>query len=53
MNDLFVAHGNLGRAAMDQSLAEGEVLVVAPRGNGRFDIEGTLTLSDLKASALE
>lgn len=49
VNTLFAAHGNLGRAATGQNLAEGEVLIVAPRGNGAFDIEGTLTLADLKA----
>lgn len=48
LNNLFVAHGNLGRAATGQSLAEGEVLIVAPRGNSEFEIEGTLTLADLR-----
>ena len=43
VNDLFVAHGNLGRAAFETSLAEGEVLVIAPRAHGRFEIAGTLT----------
>lgn len=49
VNDLFVAHGNLGRAAMGASLAEGEVLVVAPRGDGRFETVGTLTSAALLA----
>lgn len=49
VNDLFVAHGNLGRAATDTGLAEGELLVVAPRGDGRFDAVGTLTPAALMA----
>ncbi|MGI9384096.1 MAG: histidine phosphatase family protein [Methyloligellaceae bacterium] len=48
VNDLFAAHGNLGRAATGQSLSEGEILVVKPMGNGRFDIVGTLTPMRLK-----
>ena len=48
-NDLFAAHGNLGRAATGQSLSEGDVLIVAPRGNGQFDIVGTLTPANLRA----
>lgn len=51
VNNLFVAHGNLGRAAMGQSLAEGEVLIIVPRGNGEYDIDGQFTLADLKALA--
>lgn len=47
-NTLFVAHGNLGRAATNTSLSEGEVLVITPRGEGGFDIEGSLTLSVLR-----
>ena len=49
VNILFVAHGNLGRAATDQSLAEGEVLILNPRGDGRFEITGGLKLEDLEA----
>jgi len=48
VNDLFVAHGNLGRAATGKSLAEGEVLIVNPHGNGEFNIEGTLNLIDIR-----
>ncbi len=48
VNDMFVAHGNLGRAATGQALGEGEVLVIAPLGNGQFDIIGTLTSTRLK-----
>lgn len=49
VNDLFVAHGNLGRAALETSLAEGEMLVVAPRSHGRFEAAGTLTPAALMA----
>ncbi len=51
VNILFVAHGNLGRAATGESLAEGEILVVGPRGESRFVIEGRLKLDDLEALA--
>lgn len=51
LNDLFAAHGNLGRAATGQSLGEGEVLVIAPRGNGQFDTVGRLTPARLKTLA--
>ena len=47
VNDLFVAHGNLGRAAVGVSLGEGQVAVVAPRGDGRFDVLGTLDAATL------
>lgn len=48
VNDLFAAHGNLGRAAIGQMLGEGEVLVLKPGGGGKFHSVGTLALSDLK-----
>ena len=51
VNDLYAAHGNLGRATTGQSLGEGEVLVIAPHGGGQFDIVGTLTLATLKSFA--
>ena len=49
VNVLFVAHGNLGRAATGQSLAEGEILVVDPQGNSKFEIVGRLQLEALEA----
>lgn len=51
VNDLFSAHGNLARAAIDRSPGEGEILVLAPRGDGGFDVVGALTPSALKAMA--
>lgn len=51
VNVLFVAHGNLGRAATGQSLAEGEILVVGPQGDGKFEIVGRLKLDVLEALA--
>ncbi len=48
VNDLYAAHGNLGRAITGQSLGEGEVLVIAPHDGGQFDIVGTLTLATLQ-----
>jgi hypothetical protein len=51
VNDLFSAHGNIGRAAFAHSLAEGELLVLIPRGEGRFDKAGTLTRESLQALA--
>jgi hypothetical protein len=48
VNDLFVAHGNLGQAATGKYLDEGEVLVITPRGNGQFNLLGTLTAEKLR-----
>jgi hypothetical protein len=50
-NDLFAAHGNLGRAAFGTSLGEGEMLAIAPRGDGGFDVLSTLSLDDLRRAA--
>lgn len=50
-NDLFAAHGNLGRAVFGTYLGEGEILAIAPRGDGRFEALGTLSLDDLKQAA--
>ena len=49
VNILFVAHGNLGRAATGQSLTEGEILIVGPQGNSKFEIVGRLKLETLEA----
>jgi hypothetical protein len=51
VNDLFAAHGNLGRVATGQNLGEGDVLIIAPHGNGQFDIVGTLTPANLRSLA--
>lgn len=53
VNDLFAAHGNLARAAIDRSPGEGEVLVIAPRGDGGFDVVGALTPDALEAIAAQ
>lgn len=53
VNDLYAAHGNLGRAAIGESLGEGELVVIAPRGGGSFDIVGTLTAASLEALSSE
>lgn len=47
-NALYAAHGNLGKAATGEYLGEGELLIVAPRGGGKFAIEGRLKLADLE-----
>lgn len=51
VNVLFVAHGNLGRAATGQSLAEGEILVLGPEGDSNFEIVGRLKLDVLETLA--
>lgn len=48
VNNLFVAHGNLGRATIGVSLGEGEVVIVLPRGKGQFDVIGTFKAATLK-----
>ena len=48
VNDLFVAHGNLGRAAFGETLGEGDLLILKPGGKGSLQKIGVLTLSGLK-----
>lgn len=51
LNALFAAHGNLGKAATGEYLAEGELLIVAPLGQGRFEIAGRIKLLELERLA--
>lgn len=41
-NDVYVAHGNVARAATAVYPGEGEALVFRPRGDGAFDFVGRL-----------
>lgn len=47
-NTLYAAHGNLGKAATGEYLKEGELLVVMPKGQAGFEIEGRLLLAELE-----
>jgi broad specificity phosphatase PhoE len=42
-NDVYVAHGNVARAATSVYPGEGEALVFMPRGDGGFDFVGRLS----------
>ena len=50
-NNVFVAHGNLARAATTVYPDEGEAIVFRPLGNSQFEFVGRLTPLQLKALA--
>lgn len=52
-NDLFAAHGNLGRASFSLYSSEGEFMVIAPRGNWQLEVIDTLSLDELQSTADE
>jgi hypothetical protein len=45
-NTVIVSHGNLARKVIEQSPAEGDVLILRPDGKGGFNFIGRLTASD-------
>lgn len=53
VNDLFAAHGNLARAALGRYPGEGGIVVIAPRGDGKFEIVGMLAPGALEELAGE
>ena len=44
-NLVLVSHGSTIRAATGTYLSMGEFVVLTPRGNGKFDVVGTITVS--------